>query len=1184
MFDTRAVDNRLRVFISYSRKDLEFALLIVAALEARGVAPKIDTRDLPKLEDWRRELLGFIREADAIVFIISPASISSPVCSWEMEQVEQLNKRLAPIVRERVSDDRVPESVARINYLSFEQTDDFESQCNELARALQTDLMWLKEHTRLGEMARRWEDRRRSSGLMLRGQELQDAERWIASRPRDAPQPTETVREFLAESRRSTVKRRNVLIGSLAAGLIFATALASLALWQRTVAVHNEERAVASEDQAKRSEVQTRLERDEALTIQSRFLADLARQRLLEHDVGTALMLALEALPDAEAGISRPYVPEAEVQLDRAWRVLRERLVFAIDAGSSLLDVSANGIRAVTRSANASPRMWDGNSDKPIIGSTEDNTLRLWDVAAGAQIGGRLIGHTDFVTSAKFDAAGKRVVTASHDRTVRIWDAITGAQTQEPLIHPYAVLVAAFSPDGTKIVTGSSDKKVRVWDVATGKTLREPFDHGDSVHLLAFSLDGKQIVSASGALARIWNSGTGKQIGTSIQHGANLWGAAFSSDGARVVTASDTTARIWDAKTGRETGKPLSGHTKNITSAAFSPDGRWIVTASFDGTVRIWSAASGAQVGDPLGGHTDYVLGAAFSSDGRDIVTFSADKTVRYWSVGNNISTNYELLKGGFVNSDLSHDGKYIVTPLLEAATARLWNVETRQPVGKPLVGHTDLVQRAAFSPDGKYIVTASRDNTSRLWDTATQNPIGDALKGHGSAVWDAAFSPDGNWIVTASQDKTARIWSVATKTQVGEPLECGDSVTSASFSPDGSRIVTTSPDGTVRLWDSKTGKPVKPVIRHGEYVARAAFSPDGTRIVTAGANTARIWNAVTGALIGAPLTGHTGGINSATFSADGARVVTASDDQTVRVWDALSGKPAREPLKATLLQLSHVALSADGTRIFATSPIDVWTWKIFKDDGEYIASAKAAAPRCLSLAERKSMFLSSQPPLWCIELKKWPYETASWRQWLSAKRAGKDTALPGESHHSKVAYTLHASGQGFYGERDYDRAITQFTEAIRFNSEYVEAYIDRARAYLAKKEYELAIADYNEAIRVDPSNGTSFNGRCWVRAILGRDLLLALSDCSESLRLRPDSAETLDSRALVELKLGQLEKALADYHAALKIDPKLPSSLYGRGVVKQRTGDVAGARDDMAKAKELDSEIAIDWAEYGLK
>jgi TIR domain len=169
MHQRAANGNKLKVFISYSRKDLTFGQRIVAALESRALAPKIDTRDLPKPEDWRRELLGFIRDADAVVFIISPNSLLSPVCSWEVEQVARLNKRLAPIVLERVSDDRIPEAIAKINYLFFDRPDDFEDQVDEFAQALQTDLIWLKEHTRLGDdrapQAQAGEARSRSAGL-----------------------------------------------------------------------------------------------------------------------------------------------------------------------------------------------------------------------------------------------------------------------------------------------------------------------------------------------------------------------------------------------------------------------------------------------------------------------------------------------------------------------------------------------------------------------------------------------------------------------------------------------------------------------------------------------------------------------------------------------------------------------------------------------------------------------------------------------------------------------------------------------------------------------------------------------------------------------------------------------------------------------------------------------------------
>ena len=109
----------------------------------------------------------------------------------------------------------------------------------------------------------------------------------------------------------------------------------------------------------------------------------------------------------------------------------------------------------------------------------------------------------------------------------------------------------------------------------------------------------------------------------------------------------------------------------------------------------------------------------------------------------------------------------------------------------------------AAFSPDGKRIVTASGDKTARIWDADSGKPIGEPLKGHEDAVVSAAFSPDGKRIVTASRDKTARIWDADSGKPIGEPLKGHeDAVVSAAFSPDGKRIVTASADKTARIWD----------------------------------------------------------------------------------------------------------------------------------------------------------------------------------------------------------------------------------------------------------------------------------------------------------------------------------------------------------------------------------------------
>ncbi|CAL76027.1 hypothetical protein; putative Toll/Interleukin receptor TIR domain [Bradyrhizobium sp. ORS 278] len=160
--------HKLKAFISYSRTDLDFAERLVAALEARNIEVLIDKRDLPLLEEWQRELAGFIRKADAVIYLVSSASIGSRWCEWEIAQVIALNKRLAPIVVTTLADNEpIPDSIAKIDFLFFTPPNDFEAQADKLAKALGTDLSWLKDHTRLGEDAARWNEKGRPGAMLL---------------------------------------------------------------------------------------------------------------------------------------------------------------------------------------------------------------------------------------------------------------------------------------------------------------------------------------------------------------------------------------------------------------------------------------------------------------------------------------------------------------------------------------------------------------------------------------------------------------------------------------------------------------------------------------------------------------------------------------------------------------------------------------------------------------------------------------------------------------------------------------------------------------------------------------------------------------------------------------------------------------------------------------------------------
>jgi WD40 repeat protein len=381
----------------------------------------------------------------------------------------------------------------------------------------------------------------------------------------------------------------------------------------------------------------------------------------------------------------------------------------------------------------------------------------------------------------------------------------------------------------------------------------------------------------------------------SFRHDANLSSASFSPDGRWVVTASaDRTARVWDTTTGKPVGQPLQ-HDGRVNSAVFSPDGKWVVTASEDQTARLWQAASGRLL-TIFQGHNNAVTGAVFSPDGKWVLSASKDATARLWEAATGKAVGDPLHHDGYVYSAVfSPDGKWALTACSDG-TARLWETATGKPVGQPLQ-HDKDVWSASFSPDGKWVVTASGDRTARLWEAASGKPVGQPLR-HDGNVNSAAFSPDGRWVVTASADGTARVWEVATGKPVSQPLRHDGNVTGATFSPDGMWLVTASVDGTARVWEAATGKPVGQPLRHDSAVASAAFSPDGIWMVTASASgTARVWETATGKSVGQPLR-HGAGVASAAFSLDGVFVVTASADRTAQVWEVATGKAVGAALR----------------------------------------------------------------------------------------------------------------------------------------------------------------------------------------------------------------------------------------------------------------------------------------------
>jgi WD40 repeat protein/DNA-binding SARP family transcriptional activator len=784
------------------------------------------------------------------------------------------------------------------------------------------DRAGLVVHRRLTEAAADWERLGRDDGALYRGVHLDEALAWAERRDGST---NALERDFLASSvaarraaRRRRGRRMRFTVTSLVMGLLLTTTLSMFAIAQS-------QRLGA-----------------EARAGTARELAAAAVANL-DVDPERSILLALEAV-DVTRALDSSVVRDAEEALHRA--VKRSRVTDHVPRGGYALALSPDGTRIASTGA-------DGR----------DDTVSVWQAETGREVL-RLEGHDGIVHAVAFSPDGRWLATAGDDGSMRLWDATSGS-SRLTLVHGHAVRDVAFSPDGGR-VAANDGADIVIREVTTGKVETRLRGHTAPIASLAFSPDGTRLVSGGlDTTGRIWDLDTGSPALTLAGHEWAVMETTFSPDGRRTVTASiDGTVRTWDALTGEQQLR-LSG-TSPLDAVAFSPDGQRIAAGGTDGTVRLWESESGRQR-LTLAGHTSHAVGLAFSPDGDALFSSSLDRTTRSWDVslagGRDVLTAPSAA-GRYAGVSFSPDGTRFA--VLRDGTGVTVRATDAGEALQTLEGHDAWLVDLTFDDKGRSLAgtaasggTAASDrggDTVPVWDLDT-GELRVTLEGHDGLVAGAAFSPDGRRLVTGGHDGTVKVWDAVTGEQQ-DTFELAEPALAVSFDAEGWTAVS-GDDGRVTVWDDGSAEPRTRLHGHARTVHAVEFGPGGMLVTGDHAGLAVVWDGTSGRVL-ATLQ-HSGPIAQIGVSADGRRVATTGDDGTVRIWDPMTGEESLT-LFGHEMGAFGVAFSPDGRLLATTSPDGTVALHLLAID-EFVNVARERLTRGLTAEEcRRYVRLASCP------------------------------------------------------------------------------------------------------------------------------------------------------------------------------------------------------------------------------
>ena len=656
------------VFISYAREEQAFERRLHEALAARERNSWVDWEGIPPTAEWLSEIYGAIRSAQASVFVITPDWLASGICKLELQHAVDQGKRLIPILRREAHDSAVPEGLARLNWVMLRDSDDFDAGFLRLLEALDTDLDWVRGHTRVLLRANEWQTRQRDAAMLLRGGELAEAEAWLAGAASHLdPPPTPGQTEFIVASRAGAVKRQRTLLGSVLIALVVAVGLAVWAVFERGTAQRNETEARRQEGIATQAAAEAK--RQEATAITQR---DLAEQRRLGE--AAARQAEAQQRKAAQAAERQALAERDEAVRQRRFaqaRQLAARAEFMLGSDPALTQL------AVLLAAES---------------------LRL-------------------LPNVEADQVLRRAVA-------------TLAPPLQTLAHGGIDGPLRAASDGEVLVVGDPRGVVRVFDLGGNSGMTELRQHriDDRIERVALS-PGAAIVAVQGRRSgvHLFERDSGREI---VYNDCEARGFAFS--GPLLAIACERSVSVVDTRSWgplRKLERPaLPAVSFSPVALAFSPDGQRIAALAADADVRVWSVQGehlawiNGQEYESSRSSSCCVGSLVFSPSGEHLATANLQRRdvrvieTKGWTL------RVALQHQAQVNALAFDDEREVLATGAADGRVRLWDMEGRVLLSASHAADvTQIKLRLRASPgEAAWLASASTDRTVRLWDPRT--------------------------------------------------------------------------------------------------------------------------------------------------------------------------------------------------------------------------------------------------------------------------------------------------------------------------------------------------------------------------------------------------------------------------------------------------------------------------------